>query len=53
MNTQYDDPATQELLNVPSFMDPRLRIKIIVDKTQDIETRVMSEMEDTSQVTTK
>ena len=53
MNTKYDDPATQELLDVASFMDPRFKSSYIsVEKVQDIKTRVMSEMKDTSQKVT-
>ncbi|XP_049909754.1 E3 SUMO-protein ligase ZBED1-like [Epinephelus moara] len=50
MNTKYDDPATQELLDVASFMDLRFKVSYISRETvQDIKTRVMSEMKDTSQ----
>ncbi|KAK0156656.1 Zinc finger BED domain-containing protein 1 [Merluccius polli] len=50
MNTKYDDPATPELLDVASFMDPRFKSSYIsVEKIQDIKTRVMSAVKDTSQ----
>lgn len=50
MNAKYDDPATQEHLDVASFMDPRFKVSYISrEKVQDIKTRVMSEMKDTSQ----
>lgn len=26
MNTKYDDPETQELLDIASFMDPRFKV---------------------------
>ena len=49
MNTKYDDPATQELLDTASFMDPRFKVSYISsEKVQDIKTRVMSEMKETA-----
>ncbi|KAK0151049.1 hypothetical protein N1851_007839 [Merluccius polli] len=42
MDTMYFDPATQELLDTASFMDPS-------EIVQDIKTRVMSEMKETAQ----
>ncbi|XP_053298983.1 E3 SUMO-protein ligase ZBED1 [Pleuronectes platessa] len=49
MNTKYDDPATQELLDTASFMDPRFKVSYISsERVQDIKTRVMSEMKETA-----
>lgn len=46
MNTKYDDPATQELLDMSCFMDPRFKANYISgENVSDIKTRVMSEME--------
>lgn len=49
MNTKYDNPATQELLDMSCFMDPRFKAGYITgEKVSDIKTRVMSEMEATA-----
>lgn len=43
-----DNPATQELLDMTSFMDPRFKVGYISsDKVSDISARVMSEIEAT------
>ncbi|ROL48341.1 Zinc finger BED domain-containing protein 1 [Anabarilius grahami] len=48
MNSKYDNPATQELLDMTSFMDPRFKVGYISsDKVSDISARVMSEIEAT------
>ncbi|KAI2645647.1 E3 SUMO-protein ligase ZBED1 [Labeo rohita] len=48
INTKYDNPATQELLDMTSFMDPRFKANYISsDKVSDIRTKVMSEIEAT------
>ncbi len=48
MNTKYDNPATQELLDMTCFMDPRFKANYIIsDKVSDIRARVMSEIEAT------
>ncbi|RXN20357.1 zinc finger BED domain-containing 1-like protein [Labeo rohita] len=48
INTKYDNPATQELLDMTSFMDPRFKANCISsDKVSDIRARVMSEIEAT------
>ncbi|XP_077063423.1 E3 SUMO-protein ligase ZBED1-like [Siphateles boraxobius] len=48
MNSKYDNPATQELLDMTSFMDPRFKVRYISsDKVSDIRARVMSEIEAT------
>ncbi|MBN3297773.1 ZBED1 protein, partial [Amia calva] len=45
MNTKYDNPATQELLDMTCFMDPRFKASYISsDKVSDIRARVMSEI---------
>lgn len=41
MNTKYDNPATQELLDMTCFMDPRL---ISNDEVSDIRARVNGNM---------
>lgn len=49
MNTKYDNPATQELLDMSCFVDPRFKARYISgEKVSDIKTRVMSEMEATT-----
>lgn len=49
MNTKYDSPATQELLDMTCFMDPRFKASYISsEKVADIKTREMSEMEATA-----
>ncbi len=36
MNTKYDNPATQELLDMTCFMDPRFKANYIIsDKVSD------------------
>ncbi|XP_067281156.1 E3 SUMO-protein ligase ZBED1-like [Pseudorasbora parva] len=48
MNSKYDNPATQELLDMTTFMDPRFKVGYISsDKVSDISARVMSEIEAT------
>lgn len=48
MNSKYDNPATQELMDMTSFMDPRFKVGYISsDKVSDISARVMSEIEAT------
>ncbi|KAB5518474.1 hypothetical protein PHYPO_G00166400 [Pangasianodon hypophthalmus] len=48
MNTKYDNPATQELLDMTWLMDPRFKADYISsDKVSDIRARVMSEIEAT------
>ncbi len=47
MNTKYDNPATQELLDMTCLMDPRFKANISSDKVSDIRGRVMSEIEAT------
>ncbi|XP_057182627.1 zinc finger BED domain-containing protein 4-like isoform X1 [Triplophysa rosa] len=48
MNTKYDNPATQELLDMTCFMDPRFKAGYISsDKVSDIKARVMTEIEAT------
>lgn len=48
MNTKYDNPATQELLDMTCFMDPRFKANYISsDKVSDIRARVKSEIEAT------
>lgn len=50
MNTKYDDPGTQELLDIASFMDPRFKVTYISsEKVEDIKSRIMSEMKDSVQ----
>lgn len=50
MNTKYDDPGTQELLDIASFMDPRFKVTYISrEKVEDIKSRIMSEMKDSAQ----
>lgn len=50
LDTKYDDPTTQELLDTASFVDPRFKVKYISrEKVQDIKTRVMSEMKEAAQ----
>lgn len=49
MNTKYDNPATQERLDMTGFTDPRFKASYISsEKVADIKTRVMSEMEATA-----
>ena len=49
MNTKYDDPTTEELLDVASVMDSRFKVSYISsEKVQDIKTRMMSEMKETA-----
>ncbi|XP_048094720.1 E3 SUMO-protein ligase ZBED1 isoform X2 [Alosa alosa] len=49
MSCKYDYSATQELLDMACFVDPRFKASYInSDKVADIETRVMSEMEATA-----
>lgn len=46
MNTKYDDPATQELLDMASFVDPRFKAGYInSDEVLNIKARVLSEIE--------
>lgn len=49
MSCKYDDPATQELLDMASFIDPRFKATYIQsDKVEGIKARVLSEMEETT-----
>ncbi|CAI5669823.1 unnamed protein product [Oreochromis niloticus] len=48
--TKYENPATQELLDMACFMDPRFKVSYTsTDRVSDIKTRVMSEMEAVAQ----
>jgi len=45
MNTKYDDPGTEEPLDIASFMDPRFKFTYISsEKVEGIKSRIMSEM---------
>nr|XP_055046939.1 zinc finger BED domain-containing protein 4-like [Misgurnus anguillicaudatus] len=47
LKEKYDDPSTQELLDVTSFLDPRFKINYISqDNISTIKDRMMTEMED-------
>lgn len=49
MICKYDDSATQELLDMACFMDPRFKANYIhSDKVSHIKTRVMAEMQTTT-----
>ncbi|XP_039672041.1 ubiquitin carboxyl-terminal hydrolase 29-like [Perca fluviatilis] len=42
MNTKYDDPGTQELLDIASFMDPRFKVTYISsEKVENIKSRII------------
>ncbi|XP_026028480.1 zinc finger BED domain-containing protein 1-like [Astatotilapia calliptera] len=48
--TKYENPATQELMDMACFMDPRFKVSYTsTDRVSDIKTRVMSEMEAVAQ----
>nr|XP_055075135.1 zinc finger BED domain-containing protein 4-like [Misgurnus anguillicaudatus] len=48
MNTKYDNPETQELLDMTCFMDPRFKAGYISsDKVSHIRARVLREIEAT------
>lgn len=50
MNTKFDDPKTQELLDVACFVDPRFKANYISSEdVADIKARVMSEMKAAAQ----
>ncbi|CAM4696307.1 unnamed protein product [Leuciscus chuanchicus] len=47
LKEKYDDPATQELLDVTSFLDPRFKTNYISqDNIPTIKERMMTEMEE-------
>ncbi|KAJ4921825.1 hypothetical protein JOQ06_022580 [Pogonophryne albipinna] len=46
MENKYSDPATQELLDITSFIDPRFKTDYMsAEKVPDIKARVKIEME--------
>lgn len=49
LNKKYEDPGTQELLDMASFLDPRFRMEYVsVNNVPSIKKRVTSEMEETA-----